>query len=207
MASRACPVPVLSICWRHNSLSKGWFPVSRNFYVRTCVKFTFANKIEAMHEKSLVSVKVEPRSSSRLSSALLILPLFCLRDWNVRALTCVAKNAPVEINLRLDDCTTGLNDAIARLENYSTDSYLGLNAKKTKWMILSTTRMSRVHRLDSCNFEYKLQRSSFGARSIYKVALTTSWPTSEVERAYHQNTRVMLRDTGSSKKTDAFGSM
>ena len=33
-------------------------------------------KIEAMHERSLVSVKVEPRSTSRLSSALFILPLF-----------------------------------------------------------------------------------------------------------------------------------
>ena len=49
------------------------------FNVRTCVKFTFANKIEAMHEGSLVSVKVEPRSASRLSSALFILPLFYLR--------------------------------------------------------------------------------------------------------------------------------
>ena len=38
--------------------------------MRTCVKFTFANKIEAMHERSLVSVKIEPRSTSRLSSAL-----------------------------------------------------------------------------------------------------------------------------------------
>ena len=29
------------------------------FYVLTCVKFTFANKIEAMNERSLVRVKVE----------------------------------------------------------------------------------------------------------------------------------------------------
>ena len=49
--------------------------------MRTCVKFTFGNKIvEAMHERSLVSVKVEPRSTSRLCSALFILPLFYLRD-------------------------------------------------------------------------------------------------------------------------------
>ena len=58
--------------------------LSRNFYVRTCVKFTFANKIEAMYERSLVSVEVEPRSTSCelpcLSSALFILPLFYLRD-------------------------------------------------------------------------------------------------------------------------------
>ena len=38
--------------------------------MRTCVKFTFPTKIEAMHERSLVSVKVEPRSTPRLSSAL-----------------------------------------------------------------------------------------------------------------------------------------
>ena len=54
--------------------------MSRNFYVRTCVKFTFATKIEAMHERSLVGVKVEPRPTSRLSSAIFILPLFYLRD-------------------------------------------------------------------------------------------------------------------------------
>ena len=48
-----------------NFISYAWFPVSRNFFVRTCVKFTFANKIEAMHERSLVSVRVEPRSTSR----------------------------------------------------------------------------------------------------------------------------------------------
>ena len=61
--------------------------------MRTCVKFTFANKIEAMHERSLVSLKIEPRLTSRLSSALFILPLFYLR-----ALTGVAKNASVRRN-------------------------------------------------------------------------------------------------------------
>ena len=64
----------------------------------TCVKFTVANKIEAMLEWSLVRVKVEPRSTSRLSSAFFILPLFYLRDQNLRALTCVVKNTSVEIN-------------------------------------------------------------------------------------------------------------
>ena len=59
-------------------MRKAWFPLSRNFYVRTCVKFTLANKIEALYEKSHVSVKVEPRSTSRLLSTLYILPLFYL---------------------------------------------------------------------------------------------------------------------------------
>ena len=50
---------------------------------------------------SLVSVKVEPRSTSRLISALFILPLlFYVRDKNVRALTfrsqkCVIGNQPL----------------------------------------------------------------------------------------------------------------
>ena len=39
--------------------------MSRNFYVRTCVKFTFANEMEAMFERSHVNVKFEPRSTSR----------------------------------------------------------------------------------------------------------------------------------------------
>ena len=43
-----------------------------------------------MHERSLVSVKVEPRSTSRLISALFNLPLFYLRDENLRALACVS---------------------------------------------------------------------------------------------------------------------
>ena len=43
--------------------------------------------------------KVEPRSTSRLSSALFILPLFYLLDYNLRALTCVATDEPGEINL------------------------------------------------------------------------------------------------------------
>ena len=69
-------------------------------------KFTFANKREAMHERSLVSVKVEPRSTSRLCSALFIWPLFYLRDQNLRALTCVAKNASVEIHLKTSTSPT-----------------------------------------------------------------------------------------------------
>ena len=36
--------------------------------------------IEVMHEKSLVSVKVKPRLTTRLSSVLVTLTLFYLRD-------------------------------------------------------------------------------------------------------------------------------
>ena len=54
--------------------------MSRNFYVRTCVKFTFANETEGLHERPLLSVKVEPRSTSRLSSSVFLLPTIYLRD-------------------------------------------------------------------------------------------------------------------------------
>ena len=60
-----------------------------------------------MHKRSLVSVKVEPGSTSRLSSALFILPLLYLRDHNFRALMCVAKNASVDSNLQSSLCVWG----------------------------------------------------------------------------------------------------
>ena len=60
--------------------------------ISTCVR-------EAMYERSHVSAKVQSRSTSRLISTLYILPLFYLRDYNLRVLTCVAKHASVEINI------------------------------------------------------------------------------------------------------------
>ena len=59
------------------------YPLSRNFYVRTCVKFTFANKIEAMYERSHVQLcKRKSRNSLNLTFNLnhYILPLYYLRD-------------------------------------------------------------------------------------------------------------------------------
>ena len=50
--------------------------------------------------RSHVSVKVEPRSTSRSISTLNILPLFYLRDLNSRVLMC-ANNASVDINLNM----------------------------------------------------------------------------------------------------------
>ena len=52
-------------------LSYGRFPLSSYIYVRTCVKFTFTNKREAMSERSR-EVKVEPRLRSFLWIALRI---------------------------------------------------------------------------------------------------------------------------------------
>ena len=66
----------------------------RNLYVRTCVKFTFANKIEAVHKWSLVSVK--PRSTSCLCSARFV---FYSRDQNLRASGCVQTDATLLTNI------------------------------------------------------------------------------------------------------------
>ena len=52
-----------------------------------------------------------------------------------------------------------MNRAISRLGKYSRDSNLALNENKTKWMLLSTKQMARVHNLQtasvniSCNGE------------------------------------------------------
>ena len=65
----------------------------------TCVKFTFAHKIEAMSERPHVSVKVESRSTSRLISTIYILPI--LFTWlkftcvNVHSQKRVSGNQPL----------------------------------------------------------------------------------------------------------------
>ena len=66
------------ICNTNSSLSVDF--QCRIIFTCMCVKFTFVNKIEAMHERLLVSVKVEPHSTSRFRSALFIFPLFHLHD-------------------------------------------------------------------------------------------------------------------------------
>ena len=63
-------------------------------YVRTC-----ADKVEAMHERTLVSVKVEPRPISSLSSALFYLASIYLPD----------KNLPARVNVRSQKRVSGIN--------------------------------------------------------------------------------------------------
>ena len=44
-------------------VSQGWFPLTRNFSVRTLVNFTRVHKIEAMYERLRVNVRVERGST------------------------------------------------------------------------------------------------------------------------------------------------
>ena len=48
------------------------FPLSRNFYVRVRVKFTWVNEMEAMNEKLRLNIKVEPRSTFTFTRLLFI---------------------------------------------------------------------------------------------------------------------------------------
>ena len=72
------------LCWLKNRILPCllfWVRVDfQCCVIFTCVKFTFANKVEAMHGRLLISIKTECCSASHFSSALFILPLFYLRD-------------------------------------------------------------------------------------------------------------------------------
>ena len=54
---------------------QGGFPLSRNFYVRTRVKLTCVNKIEAMYEEPRVNLKLNLARLLRLRATLHTLPL------------------------------------------------------------------------------------------------------------------------------------
>ena len=67
-------------------ISTNRYPLSLRVHFLCRVLFTCvrAYKIEAMYERSLVSVKVEPRSTSRLSSALFISPCALYRALSLK---------------------------------------------------------------------------------------------------------------------------
>ena len=83
-------------------LTKGWFPLLHNFSVSTCVKFMFTNKIKANYVWK-VTHKRKSRTSPNLMFDLSTLYLASiLFMWlKFSALTCAAKEASVEINLKV----------------------------------------------------------------------------------------------------------
>ena len=58
---------------------KGWFPLSRNFSVRTHLKFTRVNEIEAMYERPRVNEELSDVQLLPLRVTFHTLPLFYLR--------------------------------------------------------------------------------------------------------------------------------
>ena len=58
---------------------KGWFPLLRNFSVRTHLKFTRVNEIEAMYERPLVKEELSDVQLLPLRVTFHTLPLFYLR--------------------------------------------------------------------------------------------------------------------------------
>ena len=105
------------------------------FNVRTCVKFTFANEIEAVYQRSLVSVKVEPRSTTlslKLSTFYLASILFTWLQFTCvtvryRALPCVSKNASVPGNQPWEGETELLDWAVMRDTALIYETRHGLN--------------------------------------------------------------------------------
>ena len=64
------------------TLSKSGFPPSRNFYVRKQVNFTRVNKIETMYGRSRVNVKVELRSTFKVTRCLSYIASFSFTRVN-----------------------------------------------------------------------------------------------------------------------------
>ena len=105
------------------------------FNVRTCVKFAFANEIEAVYQRSLVSVKVEPRSTTlslKLSTFYLASILFTSLKFTCvtvryRAVPCVSKNASVPGNQPWEGETELLDWAVMRDTALIYETRHGLN--------------------------------------------------------------------------------
>ena len=57
----------------------GWFPLSRNFSVRTRVKLTCVNETVVMYERPVVNVKAEGGLTFMLRVTFHTLPLFYAR--------------------------------------------------------------------------------------------------------------------------------
>ena len=91
--------------------TQGGFPVSRNFYERTCANFTHVNKIEPMYERVSVNVKVEPYSTFLLAALHTLLHF-----------TYASKNsATVEIHWIFENGKKGV-----KMSNYLLSHYLDL---------------------------------------------------------------------------------
>ena len=140
--------------------------MSRNFYVRTCVKFTFANEIEAVYERSLVSVKVEPRSTTlslKLSTFYLASILFTWLKFTCvtvryRALPCVSKNASVPGNQPLEGETELLDWAVMRDTALIYETRHGLNDNMDTINAMATKNVLSFG--SNIGFDTDLERSS-----------------------------------------------
>ena len=83
------------------------YPLSRNFYVRTCVKFAFANKIKAMYERPHVQLcKRKSRNSLNLTFNLNTLYLNTSILFTLLKFTCVNVRSQKRVsgNLTLRMC-------------------------------------------------------------------------------------------------------
>ena len=69
----------------------------------------------------------------------------------------------------LNNCVNNINQDLSQLGEYSQRSNLALNVPKTKWMLVSTRQMSRVHHLH--NFKEQVSCNNFQLQRVAKTKL------------------------------------
>ena len=69
----------------------------------------------------------------------------------------------------LGTCVSHMNRAISRLGKYSSDSNLALNEHKTKWVLLSTKQMARVHSLQTASVKISCNGKSLTSTKLLGV--------------------------------------
>ena len=134
---------------------QGWFPLSRNFSVRTQAKFTCVNEIGAMYERLRVNVKVERGSTLTFARDLPFIASIsftCVRTQNLR-------NSENPISTPVQPVSTGVENGKNPLQG----------------------RIKMSRRLKECEFTFPSLQASSTAFTTSKTPLATckTWVVGE----------------------------
>ena len=153
---------------------KGWFSVSPNFYVRT-----FANKIEATHERSLVSVKVEPRALSlfKLSTFYLASILFTWLKF-----TCVNGRSQKRVTTTMKKWGLIQNKPLATLQTFKEPPII--SNKKGK--IIVNNMFARAKKWSKRSIKWCISFTRFKGIKILKL--------SEIHNKYNNQHAFLLNN-------------
>ena len=139
---------------------------------RVKINVDFSNNIEAMFERSHVKVKVEPRSTSRLSSTLYILPL----SYIYTSIACVASVSSRGSSRKLGQEQKKMNDGGGGEERRFRSNFRAITRLETLATQANTSKIYvRVHARD-CTI--KLPHSCFKNVQIMKLHLFKLCPCS-----------------------------
>ena len=93
----------------------------------------------------------------------------------------------------LAQCSVELNGVLSRLGDYSESSNLTLNCSKTKWMLISTPQMARVHNLDVCSVPVACREITLV--HVYKITWCSTRSESKMERSCQVTSHILLWNT------------